>query len=262
MTARSTRRPVLAVPFCLAAVIALSACTSGDGGDDRSPTVAPPDGEPESAAESPSEIESLTPTESVAGVDVTTVPPVEGMTAEYVQAVVNTIEEASGEIFAAVLDEPVNPLGAVPSGTVESFEQLFAGDRLAINVEDAEALAISEEARAVVLPADEYVGVRYSVEQVSYAEPGCMIAVGRIDRSGTLPNGGPDPVLSILSFGLAESGPSGVNETPWIVLDTLTNTNADGEPNSDEFAYSSTLSDFGDFLVHDCENGESSRVDG
>ena len=240
------RVPSLVAAVALAAT--LVGCTGGAADPDASASPSP------TAAASPSASATSSPSPEVTAVDPTVVPPVEDMTVEYVEAVVNTIEARSGELFARVLAEPVNPIGALPDGVLEGLEALFAGDRLAIKVDEAEALAQSEEARALVLPAEQYEGVRYEIVQVSYAEPGCLIAVGRINRDGTTPEGGDDPSLSILSLGRGES-------TPWVVIKALPNTGPDGSPNTDAFALEATLDDFEGALQHECVGGEASRVE-
>ena len=245
----SVRVPSLVAAAALA--LTLVGCSGGaadpDAGASPSPTAAP----------SPTASATSSPSPEAAAVDPTVVPPVEDMTVEYVEAVVNTIEARSGELFAQVLAEPVNPIGALPDGVLEGLEALFAGDRLAIKVDEAEALAQSEEARALVLPAEQYEGVRYEIVQVSYAEPGCLIAVGRINRTRTAVDGGESPVLSLLSLTPAVGA---TNPTPWTIVDAMPNTNADGEPNSDEFALDATLSDLDGVFQHTCVSGEASRA--
>ena len=248
-------RRTLGVGF--AAALILAGCAGDGRGDEPSPDTSV--SEPDTVTGSPSEADSPSVAESGAGVDVTIVPPVREMTVEYVEAVVNAIETASGEIFAAVLAEPVNPEGALPAGTLDGLEALFGRDRLDLKVEEVRALARSEDAREVVLPSTSYSGVRYEILQVSYAEPACLIAIGRVNRDGTTPQGGDDPALSLLSLGLADTD-GGTNPTTWKVHESISNTDSDGNPNSDEFAFASTFDDFGQVLSHDCEQGEASRV--
>lgn len=200
--------------------------------------------------------------DAVAAVDPTVVPPVEEMTAEYVEAVVNTIEAESGKLFARVLAEPVNPIGALPDGVHEGLEALYAGDSLELNIVEAEALAESEEARALALPAEQYTGVRYDILQVSYAEPGCLIAVGRINRDGSSREGGDDPALSFLSLVPANADiDRKVNPTPWKLTESVANTSSDGSVNPDEFAFSATLQEMEGVIANSCEEGEASRVE-
>ena len=246
------RVPSLAVATALA--LTLVACTGDAPPDDAAADATPSPDASASAEATPSPDAPSEP----AAVDPTVVPPVEEMTVAYVEAVVNAIEARSGELFAQVLAKPVNPIGALPDGVAEGLEALFAGDRLAIKIEEAEALAESEEAREFVLPAEQYAGVRYEIVQVSYAEPGCLIAVGRIDRTGSAPDGQESEVLSILS--LIPNNSESASPAAWQITESLINANADGEPNSDEFALESTLADFGDVLAHTCTEGEASRV--
>lgn len=236
-------------------VVLLAGCTDEPSdGFEGLPSPSPSPTASASAEAAPS------PTKTVAAeVDPTVVPPVEEMTTEYVEAVVNTIEAKSGELFARVLAEPVNPIGAVPDGTIEGLEALYTGDRLQLKITEAEALAESEQARELALPADQYTGVRYEIVQLSYAEPGCLIAVGRINRDGSSREGGVDPVLSVLSL-VRTDAQNDTNPTPWKVTEALINENADGEPNSDEFALEATLEDFEGVLANDCTGGEASRV--
>jgi hypothetical protein len=130
---------------------------------------------------------------------------------------------------------------------------------LQLLLEEAESLAGDEVAREPVLPAVSFTGVTYEVLQVSYAEPRCIIAVARVDRTGSLLSGRPDPVLSILSFGLVDAG-GNLNPTPWRVLDSTPNENSDGVANDDSFAFGANLADMSGFIPHDCVNGEASRV--
>lgn len=226
----------------------------------------PPDGfeglpspSPSPTASASAEASPSPNAEVAAEVDQTVVPPVEEMTTEYVEAVVNTIEEKSGELFARVLAEPVNPIGAVPDGTLEGLEALFAGDRLQLKIEEAEALAQSEEARELALPAEQYTGLRYDILQVSYAEIGCLVAVGRLNRDGTSQEGGDDPALAILSL-VRVPGDAKDNPTPWLIAKSLPNVGSDGSINSDQFALDATLQDLEDVLPNDCTGGEASRV--
>lgn len=226
----------------------------------------PPDGFEGLPSPSPSPAASASaeavpsPTETVAAeVDPTVVPPVEEMTTEYVEAVVNTIEEKSGELFARVLAEPVNPIGAVPDGTIEGLEALYAGDSLQLNIEEAEALAQSEEARELALPATQYTGLRYEVLQVSYAEPECVVAVAHLNRDGTSQDGGDDPAATVLSLVRAPESVEG-NPTPWLIAKSLPNVGSDGSINSDQFALDATLQDLEGVLPNDCTGGEESRV--
>jgi hypothetical protein len=69
-------------------------------------------------AVAPTPLPSPTPTPTVAAIDISVVPPVDQMTVEYVEAVVNAIEAENGKLFATVLAAPVNPLRATPAGTV------------------------------------------------------------------------------------------------------------------------------------------------
>jgi hypothetical protein len=199
------------------------------------------------------------PSPTVSAIDVSVVPPVDQMTIEYVEAVVNAIEAENGKLFAAVLAAPINPLGATPAGTLEGLEQLFGEDRLQLLVEEAESLAGDETARESVLHSESFTGVTYEVLQVSYAEAGCMIAVARVDRTGSRVAGGPDPVLSVLSFGLTDAA-VGLNPTPWRVLDSTPNENSDGVANDDSFAFGANLTDMSGFIPNDCVSGEASRV--
>lgn len=232
-------------------VAALGGCTGSPADEEPLPTAAPSPSVSASAEASPS------PEPVAVEVDPTVVPPVEQMTVEYVEAVVNTIEARSGELFAQVLAEPVNPLGALPDGVFEGLEALFDGERLDIKLDEAEALAESEAARDFVLPAERYTGLRYEIVQVSYAEPTCLIAIGRVNRDGTTPDGGTDPVLSVISLTPEAPAP---NPTAWRIVDDLLNTNAAGEPNSDDFALEATFDDLEGVLRHSCESGEASRV--
>jgi len=219
-----------------------------------SPSLTPTASASAEAVSSPSPV-------AAAEVDPTVVPPVEEMTTEYVEAVVNTIEEKSGELYARVLAEPVNPIGAVPDGTIEGLEALYAGDSLQLNIEEAEALAQSEAARELTLPAEQYIGVRYEILQVSYAEPGCLIAVGRINRDGSSREGGDDPALSFISLIPADDAGGGINTTPWKITESVSNTSSDGSINPDDFAFSATLQEMERVIANSCQEGEASRVE-
>lgn len=247
------------VAAAMTVALTLAGCTDGDAADDPSQPDTLLDGS-DAVREVPSTAESPSATESAAGIDVTTVPPVDGMTAEYVEAVANEIEAAAGRLFAAVLAEPVNPAGTVPAGTAEGLGELFAGDAAELRIESATALAASEDARALVLPASEYVGVRYLVEQVSYAEPSCIIAVARVDRTGSQVDGRVDPVLALISLSPSATAGSTVNDTAWMVVGAISNTDSNGEPNPDEFALGATLGDVDGVLSHTCTAGEASRL--
>lgn len=256
----SRRRPSAILAVVAALVFASAGCSGGEsGGDPPVPTPGPMVGRSDAGPESPSEPASPSVAESATDIDVSAVPPVDGMTVEYVEAVVNTIEAASGEIFAAVLAEPVNTSGTAPQGVADGLEHLFARDRLDLKIEEAEALARSEEARALVLPAAQYSGVRFRILQVSYAEPGCIVAVGQLNRDGTTPAGGDDSALSIVSLVRAQSA-SDLNPTRWLVAKALPNRGSDGSVNSEEFARAATLDQLEGVLPHDCEGGEASRV--
>jgi hypothetical protein len=205
---------------------------------------------------------TVTPSPTVAAIDVSVVPPVDQMTIEYVEAVVNAIEAESGKLFAAVLAEPVNPLGATPTGTIEGLEALFGADRLQLKIEEAEAFAESDASRKLAVPAAVYVGVRFVVLQVSYVEPGCMIALAELNRDGSAPSGGNDTALFFISLGLASDAgsPMSLNPTAWVGLKALPNRSSDGSLNTEEFGRSATLGELDGVLPHDCSDGEASRV--
>ena len=246
------RVPSLAAATALA--LTLVACTGDAPPDDAAADPTPSPDASASAEATPSPETRSEP----AAVDPTVVPPVEEMTVAYVEAVVNAIEARSGELFAQVLAEPVNPIGALPDGVAEGLEALYDGDRLQFNVAEVELLAGSEEARDLVLPAEAYRGIRYELVQVSYADDGCLVAVGRIDRSGTRRDSESDGVLSFVSMSRAGNADAR-NPTPWTIVDSISNTDSAGAPNDDDFAFSATLDDFEGALTHSCA-GESSRV--
>jgi hypothetical protein len=202
------------------------------------------------------------PSPTVSAIDVSVVPPVDQMTIEYVEAVVNAIEAESGKLFATVLAEPVNPLGATPAGTIEGLEALFGADRLQLKIEEAEAFAESDASRKLAVPAEVYVGVRFVVLQVSYVEPGCMIALAELNRDGSAPSGGNDTALFFVSLGLASDAgsPMSLNPTAWVGLKALPNRSSDGSLNTEEFGRSATLGELDGVLPHDCSDGEASRV--
>lgn len=230
-----------------AAVLLLGACT------DKEPEVGF-EGLPEASA-SPSP--AATPSASVEAasddIDVTTTP--EEITPEWVTAVVNTILAEYGETEAAILAQPESNSFKLEKDVEADLEALFDGEYLSRRKQAlADAATNAEGYRDKLLPPNEFRGLRFFAETVPHHQQHCIIAVGRVSRELTIPNGGLVEELSAVSLTPAsEYDSQEVNPTQWVILDELANIGADGTPNADSYMLDATLDDYEGALDHTCE---------
>lgn len=231
----------------------LGACTDGreppvDVTESSSPTTATSAPTPRTAAPSPTASAEAT----AAPVDVSATP--DEITPEWVTAVVNTLLEDYGRISAEILAMPVSDDPVLPGDYQAQIERLFAGQYLDRRITTVQEIRVNlDDIRSRLLAADQYSGLRYRAELVQYESETCIIAVGRFDDTGTVPNGGTDDVLSAIALERRDEADSG--PTPWTLIDALPNT-ADGEPLSDETMTQATLEDYEGSLDNSCDGTE------
>lgn len=227
----------------------LGACTdgdepNGDGTPSPSPT-APAPASPSEAAPSP----TASAEASAAPVDVSTTP--EQITPEWVTAVVNTLLEDYGRISAEILAMPVSDDPMLPGDYQAQIERLFDGQYLDRRITTVQEIRVNlDDFRSRLLPSDQYRGLRFEAEAIQYAQDTCIIAVGRVDRAGTIPDGGPSEVLSAVSLERRQEPDSGPTE--WTLVDELPNS-ANGEPLPDATMLDADLADYEGALDNSCD---------
>ena len=224
----------------VSAVLLLGACTNDPPADGFEGLPSP--------SESPTAAASPTASaEAAAEVDVTTTP--DEVTPEWVTAVVNTILAEYGEMTAEILAMPVADEPTLPDGFEQRLDELFDGEYLEFAKSESAALLVdSDGRRGELLAADRFTGLVFTTRVVQVTEDDCIVAVGRLDRSGTRIDGGPSEALSAVSL----SVPSGQSATSWEMRDVLVNTNSDGEVNPDSAMLDASLADYGAALDHTC----------
>lgn len=229
------------VAAAIAAVLVLGACTNDP----------PADGFEGLPTESPTAAPSPTASADAAGeIDVTTTP--DEITPEWVTAVVNTLLAEYGEMTAEVLAMPVSDDPTLPEGYEERLDELFDGEQLEFVMSEAAAHLVNAGGRRdELLPPDQFTGLTYTTQLVQVTEPDCIVAVGRIDRSGTRRDGGPSEALSAVSLTPSDAA----TPTPWQIRDMLVNTDSNGELNADSVMLDATLDDYGTSLDHTCAEG-------
>lgn len=227
------------VGVVLAASLLLAGCADDepDTGFAGLPSPSP------SASTSPSPSASA---EAQAEIDVTTTP--DEITPEWVTAVVNTLLAEYGEMTAEILATPVTDDPTLPEGFEDRLEQLFAGEYLDFARSELIATQTSEDRRSTLLPPQDYGGLQFLTDLVQIEGPQCIVAVGRIDRSNTTPEGGEEELSAV-----ALSPVTGTS-VPWLVRDILANTGPDGSPNEDATMLQADLATYGDALDHTCSD--------
>lgn len=225
----------------VATALVLSACTEDppEVGFEDLPE-ASESASPDAPAQAPDEI------------DVTTTP--DEITPEWVTAVVNTLLAEYGEMEAEILAEPPASDSTLPQGYVDRLSELFDGQYEERRTVSLRALLVDlDDERDGLLTADQYGGLRFTAQVVQYAQPTCVIAVGRIDRSLVLEGGEPSDLLSAVALERRSAGASGTtNPTEWILIDELANTGPGDEPNDDETMMNATLADYAGNLDNSC----------
>ena len=238
------RRGVRRVGLALSGVLVLSACQGGGSGE---PEASPRD---VSTIGQPSESVVSSPSASAEAVDVTVVPDV--ITPAYVDAVANTLYGIAGEVTAEVLAEPADPTRNLTREQLDKLVDVFDGEEYTRRVGAEEGRARDADRRAGLLPPAQYTGLGWQTVEILTATEDCIVVVGYVDFAGTQPDGQLDDILSALSLA-PRRGTEEFNPTPWLVIDQLLNTNAEGEPNPDEAMLEADLDDFGTSLEHRCE---------
>lgn len=235
----------------LVATLVLGACT------DEEPGVGfeglPSESESPTAESSPAASAEATTAE----IDVTTTP--DEITPEWVTAVVNTLLAEYGDLEQEIASEPVKDESTLTPEDEKRLRAIFAGERLDVSSTETRSLLVDLDGlRSTLLPPKDYEGLRFEAELVQYAENDCVIAVGRIDRSGTIPDGGQADSLSALSLVPNDDRDASArwNPTEWKIVDILPNTGPDGEFLPDETMLNASLADYGTSLENTC-GGES-----
>lgn len=229
----------------VAAALVLGACTNDPPADGFEGLPSPSD--------SPTAAPSPTASAQAAGeIDVTTTP--DEITPEWVTAVVNTLLAEYGEMTAEILTMPVSDDPTLPDGFEARLDELFEGQYLEFAKSESSAFLVNSDGRRdELLPPHQYSGLTYETSVVQFTEDGCIVAVGRLDRSGTRVDGGPSDALSAVSLTPAV----GLGPTPWEIRDVLVNTNSDGDLNPDSVMLNASLTDYGGSLDHTCAGGST-----
>jgi hypothetical protein len=195
-----------------------------------------------------------TPTPTAAAIDITTTPDV--VTPEWVDAVVNHLLTKYGELGAEILAEPTGDDASVITPYADRLKALFAGQYLQRQgVALAEIGTDADDIRIQLLPSADFIGLRFNTDFVQFAEPGCVIAIGRISRAGTIPGGGYLPAISAVSLTRTPEPDAGINPSGWVITDELYNVDADGAPLPDEILTGSALEAYTSLLDNDCTGG-------
>jgi len=233
------------VAVAITAMLVLGGCTNDPPADGF-------EGLPD-PSESPTPAADPSPTasaEAAGELDVTTTP--DEITPEWVTAVVNTLLAEYGERTAEILAMPVSEDPTLPDGYEAQLDQLFDGKYLEFAKSEGAALLVdSDDRRSELLPPGQFSSLTFTTTLVQVTEPDCIVAVGRIDRSGTRRDGGESESLSAVSL------TRGVEPTPtpWRIRDLLANTSSEGEVNPDSAMLAATLDDYGAALDHTCAGG-------
>jgi hypothetical protein len=186
-----------------------------------------------------------------AAIDITTTPDV--VTPEWVDAVVNHLLTEYGKLGAEILTQPTGDDASVIAPYADRLKALFAGQYLQRQgVALAEMGTDADGIRSQLLPPDDFLGLRFNTDFVQFAEPGCVIAIGRISRAGTVPGGGYLPAISAASLARTTEPDAGINPSRWVIADELYNVDADGSQLPDETLTESTLEAYTGFLDNDC----------
>jgi hypothetical protein len=193
-----------------------------------------------------------TPTPTAAAIDITTTPDV--VTPEWVDAVVNHLLTEYGTMTAALLAVPPIDDAAALSPVFADMRSLFGGQFLEQRAVSIGLVAVDKEGRrSEVLPATDYLGIRFMPDIVQFVEPNCLIAVGRFDDTGSELDGGIGATLAAVSLRRAPAAVDiSLNPTPWVILDATLNTDADGKANPDDVMLSATLDTYVAGLDNDC----------
>ena len=234
-----------------AAALALTACTGGGPGDDPSPSADPlftesaSDTTPDTSS---SEVD--TPVESAADVDVTTTP--DPITDEWAEAVINALLAEYGEAIAATLEIPVvDTTDRLPPEIGEQIRSAFEGEYLERRLAEWQQVANDEDfVRERLRSAEDYTGLRLTDTTIQYAGEECVIALGRVDFSGSAVDGGVDDALS--AWSLAPNSSPTRDGVTWAVVDQFTNVDEDLDPLPDEVMTSLDLAGYEGFLTNAC----------
>jgi hypothetical protein len=178
------------------------------------------------------------------------------VTPEWVDAVVNHLLTRYGNLGAEILAEPTGDDASVITLYADRLKAIFAGQYLQRQgVALAEMGTDTDDIRTQLLPPADFIGLRFNTDFVQFAEPGCVIAIGRISRAGTIPGGGPLPAISAVSLVRTTEPDAGINLSGWVIADELYNVDADGAPLPDETLTGSTLDAYTSLLDNDCTGG-------
>lgn len=234
-----------------AAAFVVAGCAGGHDGDDRSPAPDPVASESDTASESPSAVASPPATGSTAGVDVSSTPV--PITQEWAEAVVNELNGRYGDVLAETLAVPiVGDTGQLPPAFEPRIRALFDGDYEEERIAEWSDIATDEDdIRDVLLPADEFIGLRFEATLLQYAGDDCVVVLGTIDGSGSARDRSFGDLLFAWSLTPA-SGADAANPTEWVILDQLANTSPEGEQNEASVMVEADLEEYGTGLVNTC----------
>jgi hypothetical protein len=234
--------PRVAAALCVGALV-LGACSS-DGAtpdDGASTTTAAPS---PSSPTSPTAADTDAPSPSASPSDPCAMP--DPVTEEYVDRVVNTIYEEWGAISRELLEEPADPTAITPVETRERIAELFAGEYLQRRLEEADDKLRGD--REGLLPPEDFGQLRFTTEVLTESSTACLVAVGRIDFSETATGGG----QRLVAMSLTPADSDETNETGWLVMDQLVNTDPEGNELPESTMLQATVDDFGESLENSC----------